>query len=314
MIESQPSGSPRRRVSGGHPPRRRRRMADSLSFFWRMPIVQGRIGTRALIAQFTHRARGGRRTRALWGRLYLSADAGGWRRGVLGRPGRDDRRAQALVGPWTPAQVYVPSRRRRYGRPHRPLYPDDVADRLHSVRTGPLWHGRACKRASWSSPPKSRHSNSSAQSSRRATRSFNGPTRLSRPSASQLESERTALAQRARSLQAQLDGTRAQLAQSREELQALQQNLEVIRFLGEQFFNVAANLFDAHFVVHKGEVLHTFLIDVTGGQGEDARRPAGHACQGERRLVERGVGDPEDRRCPPSRPGDRVGRGSDDHV
>src|SRR5690606_2597550 len=83
---------------------------------------------------------------------------------------------------------------------------------------------------------------------------------------SQLEQERTTLAQELAALQEQLDATRAQLLQSREELQALQQNLEVIRFLGEQFFNVAANLFDAHFVVHKGEVLDTFLVDVTGGR------------------------------------------------
>lgn len=109
---------------------------------------------------------------------------------------------------------------------------------------------------------------------------------------SQLEQERTTLAQELAALQEQLDATRAQLLQSREELQALQQNLEVIRFLGEQFFNVAANLFDAHFVVHKGEVLDTFLVDVTGGRERTLQALREGLAKGEQRLLERGLGDP----------------------
>lgn len=108
-----------------------------------------------------------------------------------------------------------------------------------------------------------------------------------------LERERTALAHELTTLQSQLDGTRVQLAQSREELQALQQNLEVIRFLGEQFFNVAANLFDAHFVVHKGEVLDTFLIDVTAGRERTLSALRAALQEGEQRLVDRGLGDPQ---------------------
>lgn len=110
---------------------------------------------------------------------------------------------------------------------------------------------------------------------------------------SQLEEEREALAQELDSLQEQLDGTRAQLSQAREELQALQQNLEVLRFLGEQFFNVAANLFDAHFIVHKGEVLDTFLVDVTGGRDKTLQALREGLAKGEERLIQRGLGDPK---------------------
>ncbi len=69
---------------------------------------------------------------------------------------------------------------------------------------------------------------------------------------SRLEGERAELQRELSSSREQLSSTRDQLGQAREELQALQQNLEVIRFLGEQFFNVAANLFDAHLSSTKG--------------------------------------------------------------
>ena len=108
----------------------------------------------------------------------------------------------------------------------------------------------------------------------------------------QLERERSALQEELDMLQEQLDQTRAQLALAREELRALEQNVEVIRFLGEQFFNVAANLFDAHFVVLKGEVLDTFLVDVTGGRAQTIEALRQGLAAVEERLAERGLGDP----------------------
>ncbi len=110
---------------------------------------------------------------------------------------------------------------------------------------------------------------------------------------SRLEGERAELQRELSSLREQLSSTRDQLGQAREELQALQQNLEVIRFLGEQFFNVAANLFDAHFIVHKGDVLHTFLVDVTQGREKTVQALREGLAEGERRLAELGVGDAE---------------------
>lgn len=108
----------------------------------------------------------------------------------------------------------------------------------------------------------------------------------------QLERERALLREELDALQEQLDATRDQLLRAREELQALEQNVEVIRFLGEQFFNVAANLFDAHFIVHKGDVLDTFLVDVTGGRAATLNALRRGLAGAEARLVERGLGDP----------------------
>lgn len=108
-----------------------------------------------------------------------------------------------------------------------------------------------------------------------------------------LEQERAELAGELASLQSALNSTREQLSLAREELRALEQNLEVLRFLGEQFFNVAANLFDAHFVVHKGDVLHTFLVDVTQGRAATLEALREGLEETARRLVERGLGDPE---------------------
>ena len=92
--------------------------------------------------------------------------------------------------------------------------------------------------------------------------------------------------------QARLEATQSQLEETQAQLTEVQENLEVLRFLGEQVFNVAQNLYEANFEVRAGEVIDTFLVDV-GTRPEAVRANLRRALdRTEAALLERGLGDP----------------------
>lgn len=84
----------------------------------------------------------------------------------------------------------------------------------------------------------------------------------------QLEREKEELDSEVTSLKSQVVTVRTELRQARIQLETLEESLEFVRFLGEQFWNVAQTLYEAEFAIHVGDVLHTFLVDLSAGSDQ----------------------------------------------
>lgn len=109
----------------------------------------------------------------------------------------------------------------------------------------------------------------------------------------QLEAEKRALRQEIEALEEQSRRAQRELERTQAQLAAAQENLELFRFLGEQVFNVAQNLYEANFEVRAGEVIDTFLVDVAPDAAQTRENLRRALEKTERALVERGLGDPE---------------------
>ncbi len=110
----------------------------------------------------------------------------------------------------------------------------------------------------------------------------------------QLEAEKRILDDEIVALEEQIEQTQLDLSRAQVQLSDLQENLEVMRFLGEQVFNVAQNLYGADFEVRAGEIIDTFLVDLRGGRSGIEERLRAALARTERSLVERGLGDGTD--------------------
>lgn len=106
-----------------------------------------------------------------------------------------------------------------------------------------------------------------------------------------LEEERSQLNTEIASLEEQIAVAHSELRRTQAQLAEMQDNVEVLRFLGEQVFNVAQNLYGADFEVRAGEIIDTFLVPLGSSrlQIEGALRDA--LRRTEAALHARGLGD-----------------------
>lgn len=103
-----------------------------------------------------------------------------------------------------------------------------------------------------------------------------------------LELEKAGLSAEVRALEEQVSEAKHELSRAREQLASLEQNLEFVRFVGAQSWNLAQTLFEAEFVVHVGDVVGAFVVDLTQGSEVAKESLQEGLLEAERALLARG--------------------------
>lgn len=104
----------------------------------------------------------------------------------------------------------------------------------------------------------------------------------------QLEREKAELLVEVAHLENQVVDVRRQLESAREQLDSLEKSLELVRFFGAHVWNALETLYEAEFAVHVGDVVHTFLVDLTEGSDVAIAQIQAGIDRAEQVLIQRG--------------------------